>query len=114
MSTTKLSAEQFQRIARAISDPNRYEMLRLVFACKDENPTCGRISGALSIAGAYTGTAPQLGNTTYNLLNTGFAMATGQTTGLVINNNARITSSTDLRIPAASILNISAANARLL
>jgi ArsR family transcriptional regulator len=50
MSTMKLSAEQFQRIARAISDPNRYEMLRLVFACKDENPTCGRVSGELSIS----------------------------------------------------------------
>jgi ArsR family transcriptional regulator, arsenate/arsenite/antimonite-responsive transcriptional repressor len=52
MPTLKLTPEQFQRINRAIADPNRYEMLRQVFACKDKDkdPTCGSVISALSIS----------------------------------------------------------------
>ena len=47
MSQAKLSSEQFQRITRAISDPNRYEMLRHIFRCGES--TCGIVAGTVPI-----------------------------------------------------------------
>jgi ArsR family transcriptional regulator len=47
MAKVELSSEQFQRIARAVSDPNRWEMLRLIFA--QAETTCGCVSDALPI-----------------------------------------------------------------
>jgi len=48
MAKSELSPEQFQRIARAVSDPNRWEILQIIFR-KTEDVTCGDISGALPI-----------------------------------------------------------------
>jgi ArsR family transcriptional regulator len=47
MAKVQLSPDQFQRIARAISDANRWEMLRVIFSRPDVN--CGDVSGALPI-----------------------------------------------------------------
>jgi len=50
MAKVELSPEQFQRIARAVSDPNRWEMLRLIFA--QPETTCGGVSDELPITPA--------------------------------------------------------------
>lgn len=47
-----LSAEQFQRITRALDEPSRYGMLREIYA--SNTTTCGAVSTAL---GLNTGTA---------------------------------------------------------
>ncbi len=43
-----LTAEQFQRISRALADPNRYEMLRRIYST--EGQTCGGVTCELPIA----------------------------------------------------------------
>lgn len=43
----ELTAEQFQRVGRAVSDPNRWEMLRLIFSQPDV--TCGDATSGLPI-----------------------------------------------------------------
>lgn len=50
MAKVELTAEQFQRIAKAVSDPNRWEMLRIIFA--QPEMTCGCVAGALAISAA--------------------------------------------------------------
>ncbi len=45
--TVQLNPDQFQRIARALSDPNRWEMLKVVFA--QPEVTCGDSVANLSI-----------------------------------------------------------------
>ena len=50
MPATTLSPEQFQRIARAVAEPTRYEMLRRIFAC--DSLTCGAAADELSISAA--------------------------------------------------------------
>ncbi len=50
MPVTALSTEQFQRIAKAVSDPNRLEMMRLIFA--QPEVTCGCVAGAMPITAA--------------------------------------------------------------
>ncbi len=47
MAKLKLTPEQFARIARAIDEPNRLEMLRQIYACKAVN--CGDVTHSLSI-----------------------------------------------------------------
>ncbi len=42
-----LTIEQFQRIARAVSDTNRWEMLRLIFS--QPEVTCGDVTAGLPI-----------------------------------------------------------------
>ncbi len=51
MAKVELSPEQFQRIAKALSDPNRYEMLRLIFQ-GPEDVTCGCVSSEMPITAA--------------------------------------------------------------
>jgi ArsR family transcriptional regulator len=41
MAQFELTQEQFQRIARAISDPNRFELLRLIYRTPES--TCGDV-----------------------------------------------------------------------
>ena len=50
MLPTPLTPDQFQRITRALSDPNRYEMLRQIFLC-DES-TCGSVASTVPITAA--------------------------------------------------------------
>ena len=52
MSPYRLSAEHFQRITRAIADPNRYEMLRRIFTLGEQ--TCGSVSTELCITPGTT------------------------------------------------------------
>jgi DNA-binding transcriptional ArsR family regulator len=53
MAEVKLSAEEFQRIGRAVSDANRWEMLRLIFARPEM--TCGEVLSCLPItAGTFS------------------------------------------------------------
>jgi ArsR family transcriptional regulator len=52
MPTADLTREQFRRITRALADPNRYEMLRQIYSCKDAN--CGKVSISLSISAGTT------------------------------------------------------------
>ena len=47
MAKIDLSPDHFQRIARASSDPNRWEMLRLIYNEPDMH--CGKVSSALPI-----------------------------------------------------------------
>jgi DNA-binding transcriptional ArsR family regulator len=47
MDKMNLTIEQFQRIARAVSDTNRWEMLRLIFS--QPEVTCGDVSAGLPI-----------------------------------------------------------------
>jgi DNA-binding transcriptional ArsR family regulator len=47
-----LSAEQFHRISRAISDRTRYDILRKVF--ESNGLTCGQAAEGLSISAATT------------------------------------------------------------
>ncbi len=47
MGTVELTAEQFQRIGRAVADANRWEMLRVIFS--QPEVTCGDVSGGLPI-----------------------------------------------------------------
>jgi ArsR family transcriptional regulator len=47
MGKVELSAEQFQRIGRAVADANRWEMLRLIFSRPEV--TCGDVCGSLPI-----------------------------------------------------------------
>jgi predicted transcriptional regulator len=47
MQGLELSAEQFQRIGRAVADANRWEMLRLIFARPEI--TCGEVVSCLPI-----------------------------------------------------------------
>ncbi|SFS15132.1 transcriptional regulator, ArsR family [Granulicella pectinivorans] len=51
MVTTELTAEQFQRITRALSDPTRYEMLRRIYA-SEEVMNCGGSCAGLPISAA--------------------------------------------------------------
>lgn len=49
----QMSAEQFQRIGRAVADANRWEMLRLIFARPEM--TCGEVLSSFSItAGTFS------------------------------------------------------------
>jgi ArsR family transcriptional regulator len=48
----ELTPEQFQRISRALSEPNRYAALRHIYG--DSDMTCGGISSALSISAGTT------------------------------------------------------------
>ena len=48
MGKLELTSEQFQRIARAVSDPNRWEMLQMIFR-EEQEVTCGDVSGSLPI-----------------------------------------------------------------
>ncbi len=52
MSSYTLSPEHFQRISRAIADPNRYEMLRRIFTLGEQ--TCGSVSTELCITPGTT------------------------------------------------------------
>ena len=47
MHDVELTAGQFQRIGRAVSDANRWEMLRLIYSKPEV--TCGDVSGCLPI-----------------------------------------------------------------
>jgi ArsR family transcriptional regulator len=47
MGQVELTPEQFQRIGRAVSDANRWEMLRLIFSKPDA--TCGDVNAELPI-----------------------------------------------------------------
>ncbi len=47
MTKVELTPEQFQRIGRAISDPNRWEMMRQIFA--EPETTCGAVAATLPI-----------------------------------------------------------------
>ena len=47
MGQVELTAEQFQRIGRAVSDANRWEMLRCIFA--QPEVTCGDVAANLPI-----------------------------------------------------------------
>jgi ArsR family transcriptional regulator len=47
MARVELSSGKFQRIARAISDPNRFEMLRLIYSAPES--TCGDVTGKVQI-----------------------------------------------------------------
>ena len=49
MPTATLTSEQFQRIARALSDPTRYEMLRRIYAAPG-TINCGASCCDLSIS----------------------------------------------------------------
>jgi DNA-binding transcriptional ArsR family regulator len=49
MTKVSLSPEQFQRIARALSDPTRYEMMRRVYA-STETMNCGCCCAGLPIS----------------------------------------------------------------
>jgi ArsR family transcriptional regulator len=50
MPPVELTPEQFQRIGRAISDPNRWQMLQCIFA--QPETTCGAVAGPLPITAA--------------------------------------------------------------
>lgn len=52
MATVTLTPEQIQRISRAIVDPNRYELLRRIYAEKGQ--CCGSVSSALPITPGTT------------------------------------------------------------
>lgn len=47
---SELTPEQFQRIGRAVSDANRWEMLRLIFSHPEM--TCGDVAANLPISAA--------------------------------------------------------------
>ena len=47
MGKVDLTSEQFQRIGRAVSDANRWEMLRLIFS--QPEVTCGDVTAGLPI-----------------------------------------------------------------
>ena len=47
MAQTTLTAEQFQRISRALADPTRFEMLRRIYA--EDEQTCGAVCGELPV-----------------------------------------------------------------
>ena len=51
MARVELTPEQFQRIAKAVSDPNRWEMLRLIFE-GPKDMTCGCVSSAMPVTPA--------------------------------------------------------------
>jgi ArsR family transcriptional regulator len=51
MTGTILTSEQFQRIARALSDPTRYEMMRRIYAATD-TMNCGCTCIGLPISAA--------------------------------------------------------------
>ena len=52
MGKVDLTAEQFQRIGRAVSDANRWEMLRLIFSRPEL--TCGDVAAGLPITAGTT------------------------------------------------------------
>ena len=47
MNQTTLTAEQFQRISRALADATRYEMLRRIYA--EDDQTCGLVCDQLPV-----------------------------------------------------------------
>jgi ArsR family transcriptional regulator len=49
MPETKLTNDQIQRIANALGDPNRYDILKRIYA-SDAALTCGCAKGELSIS----------------------------------------------------------------
>ena len=49
MSEVKLTPEQIQRIANALSDPNRYDILKRIYA-SEAALTCGCAKGDLGIS----------------------------------------------------------------
>ncbi len=51
MPTETLTPEQFQRITRALGDPMRYEILRRIYASK-ENLNCGEACFEMPISAA--------------------------------------------------------------
>jgi ArsR family transcriptional regulator len=51
MAKVTLTAEQVQRIVRALADPNRYDILKRVYAAP-KAMTCGCAKGELSISDA--------------------------------------------------------------
>ncbi len=50
MPAATLTPEQLQRIARALADPNRYEMLRQIYASTEM--TCGGVASQVPISAA--------------------------------------------------------------
>ncbi|WP_263381882.1 ArsR/SmtB family transcription factor [Granulicella arctica] len=49
MTETNLTPDQIQRIANALGDPNRYDILKRIYA-SDAALTCGCAKGGLSIS----------------------------------------------------------------
>ena len=52
MPPVTLTAEQFQRISRALSDPMRYEILRRIFSANCDGINCGGAVHDMTISAA--------------------------------------------------------------